>query len=243
MSKPKILQLRRHHDDEYWDGVTITALGACLDISLVPRFKTSGMSGDEWRVHARFALSDRSGIFFGRDFQSVNGALKYSPYFVWTEGRGLLKCPDAVLTVLRKDHVLWSGKFPTFADAAIGMAWHLVIAGEESKDWKHLTDRQERELCAQPGCAEAPVCLYRLKMLQEGKSYDTLMPPKYDFQANHIWFCKRHAHRGNCGLEDADENYEVIEGAPSEEADVQSRDVRESAFGGVIDLSGSENEK
>ena len=40
-------QPRSHHDDEWYDEVRITT---------VPRYKTSSLSGDEWRTSARIQI-------------------------------------------------------------------------------------------------------------------------------------------------------------------------------------------
>ena len=46
------MQNRNHHDDEWYDEIRVTT---------VPRFKTSGLSGDEWRRSAKVTFL-RKGI-------------------------------------------------------------------------------------------------------------------------------------------------------------------------------------
>jgi hypothetical protein len=64
----------------------------------------------------------------------------------------------------------------------------------------------ERQTCDQPGCAE--LAKYRHTIRHEySRSGDKLVvEPSRSFRK----FCERHKRRGDCGLEDADENYEVI---------------------------------
>ena len=49
--------LRRHHDDWYHDRVEVTAGEVSLLAVIVPRYKTSGLSGDEWRVSSRIQVA------------------------------------------------------------------------------------------------------------------------------------------------------------------------------------------
>jgi hypothetical protein len=37
-----------------------------------------------------------------------------------------------------------------------------------------------------------------------------MIDPEYDFVGQFTWYCAEHATRGDCGLEDADSNLEVI---------------------------------
>ena len=48
-------------------------------------------------------------------------------------------------------------------------------------------------------------------------------------------FCSRHSTRGECGLEDADDNYELL-GSADEVQQPRSEDIKPSIFGGIIEL-------
>jgi len=237
ITKEKI-RLCRHRDDEYWDEISVHAplhegRAAGLGIAVIPRYKSSGLSGDEWRISTRFTLSNRQGTLFERTFHTMKQSMDFGSHFVWKEGKELLNAPNASLVVSRKGHTLWSQQFPTFADAAIGMAWHLCIASEQEDGWRQLTDDEERAHCQQPGCEMPPECLYSLKRIQKGNSHSTLLAPEYDFEACHRWFCARHAERGDCGLEDCDKNYDVIIAIDPRR---DPHDVSPSIFGGAITL-------
>lgn len=235
----------RHHDDEYFDHVAVEAPYARLTLTVVPRFKTSNLSGDEWRVSTKFLLTGDPQIHFERSFSRMRDAMAFGPHFVWTEGRNFVlrslqvrNAEPGNVRLVRKGHLLWTASFPSFADAAIGLAWHQVIAGESSQ-LTMIPDDVERTLCCQAGCAAPPVCLYRLKKIQKGRCRSTFLDPD-EFDARHRWFCARHAHRGDAGFEDADTNYEVIEGIDPRSAAIAEEDESPSAFGGVLRLDGSE---
>lgn len=59
--------------------------------------------------------------------------------------------------------------------------------------------------CAQPGCANEPDILMRVK--RQWSRSGTLSSDR----PNHVRaFCRDHIHRGDCGLDDNDQNYERI---------------------------------
>jgi hypothetical protein len=234
----KSLPLHRHRDDDYCDRIDITALNARLVARVVPRYKTSDLSGDEWRVSAVLELYGRNDRFpepvFSRSFHRMKDLLHYAPRFVYmTEHRPILNSSAALLHVQRKGVTLFDQHFLTFGDAAIGLAWHIVVANEGSDPsvkWHHLTDEEERARCQQVGCSEPPVNTYHLKTLHVG--YGVMRAPEYNFTGQYTWYCARHSERGDCGLEDADKNLDLVEGDGV--ARPHAGDESESAFGGII---------
>lgn len=56
----KIPTYKRLDDDEWWDEIHITT---------VPRYKTSGLSGDEWRTSAKIEVF-RKGVLMGEKYMS-----------------------------------------------------------------------------------------------------------------------------------------------------------------------------
>lgn len=62
------------------------------------------------------------------------------------------------------------------------------------------------DLCDQEGCAEKAKWRMHLKKRyrNDGSSYDPLSP-------EYRCFCEKHKRRGDCGLDDADNNYHTIE--------------------------------
>ena len=233
--------LRRHRDDWYSDRVEVNAGYVALLATVIPRYKTSGLSGDEWRVSSRIQVATGTGagahIVLERGFNSMRGLAEYSPVFLWRECRTLLGVRDATLTALRKGHVLTERKFPTFGEAALGIGWHIVTANEGEKDvaWHHLSDEEERSHCQQVGCSDPPVNVYHLKKILHGDNPpDTFYAPKYDFEGQYVWYCARHTTRGDCGFEDADANLELVQGAGL--ARQVASDESPSVMGGVIEI-------
>lgn len=177
--KPRFL---RHEDDKGCDEVSICT---------IPRYKTSGLSGDEWRVSALLQFKRKGEVIAERSFRDVETALAFAP--------GLL--------------------IETLEDASV------VI-------------KEQHELCFQPGCAEPATTEYRLKHRYNA---DGRIIERYDGRDLRRRFCARHSRRGDCGLEDADRNYELVSGHPA--MPVQSADESPSVFGGVIDLRHVEEDR
>lgn len=154
-------------------------------IQTVPRYKTSGLSGNEWRISAQIQLLRKGRVMHEESFGDISAAIKFLPIVharALDDGKG-------------------------------------YFATEES-------------FCDQEGCPEQATVFYRLKKRfcvgggncgQEMKMYGE----------ERRQFCERHSKRGDCGLEDADDNYEAVEGVPTEP---KESDKKESLFGGVIEL-------
>lgn len=160
-----------HPDDEGVDAITI---------SIVPRFKTSSISGDEWRVSARIAAY-RKGELVGEKFVSkMKSAASALPYF-----------------------------------------WMTLY------DWCNgpLYDGARGGRCQQAGCGELATVTYRLKQEYSARGEGPL-PPSYAPQFRR--FCDKHAVRGDCGLEDADDNYELVSGHPANRGDIPLKDISPS---------------
>lgn len=172
---------RLHHDDDEWfDGI---------QIDVVPRFKTSGLSGDEWRVSTRLRLLRKGKVVYERCFGTVRAAVAFLP---------------GELIAVRESGL----EMPSFEDN-----------------------------CDQPGCSEMATVTYRVKA-----RYCQPLGEAHPFQPDQDYrrrFCLRHAVRGDAALEDADDNYELIEGDLSE-AGAEPQDESPATFGGVITLEAPE---
>jgi hypothetical protein len=165
--------LIRHDDDEVVDEIRIVT---------VPRYKTSGLSGDEWRVSARIEFWRKGQLLGGRSLGNVDTAVKHLGH-----------------------------ELAMFLESQVG-----ALKATEG-------------LCGQPGCKEPYVSEYRLKEEYCGRCGR----PEPASADQRIRFCHRHLQRGDCGLRDADTNYEVISGPGPDEAAGYEDDVRES---GVVIL-------
>lgn len=91
------------------------------------------------------------------------------------------------------------------------VAWGHATIGEESigNPQRHeLIDPtfDRREYCDQEGCGEKHTVTYQLKALfsREGYRHEPTTP-------HYACFCDKHKNRGDCGLEDAMHNYEIVE--------------------------------
>ena len=176
MTIGQTVNFKAHSDDEGVDRIELVA---------TPRYKTSGLSGDEWRVGAKIVFY-RKGEVMHEDFRtSVKSAVAHLAYLL-----------DLV------------------PEKAPRPLWGL-----------------DEKTCAQYGCAEPAEVVLRLKQEWSDRG-DGPLPDRH-FEQRRA-FCRRHAVRGDCGLEDADKNYEQVSGpTPAPQADDESP----SAFGGVIELS------
>jgi hypothetical protein len=123
-----------------------------------PRYKESGLSGDEWRISARIEF--------------------------WRKGEKV--CEDGARNI---------------ESAAKFLAWKLAKACDNGKAFY----AGQGELCDQEGCAQQATVTYRLKKRyrQDGSEYE---PSGIEIRK----FCGLHKTRGDCGLDDADENYEPV---------------------------------
>lgn len=65
----------------------------------------------------------------------------------------------------------------------------------------------ERDICDQEGCAEKATVTYLKKFNYCKNGHKT----ENEFSKSYRRFCERHKGRGDCGLDDADSNYELIE--------------------------------
>ena len=235
--EPPKYRLRRHRDDDYWDEIIILSGQVVLLGHIVPRYKTSGLSGDEWRISAHLTVKLRGVVVVEQRFHKMNGLLTHGPGFIYAVPELRNWTDPAKLVVKRKGVALCERDFTTFGEAAMGMFWHVITANEGMRgvDWHHLTDEQERGLCQQVGCADPPVNVYRLKKLMEGGDRRCFLEPQYDFVGRFAWYCARHTERGDCGIEDADDNLELVEGNGVPRL-VES-DEAPSAFGGVTHIT------
>ena len=127
-----------------------------IRITTVPRFKESGLSGDEWRISASIELWRKGKLIAERGARNIESACKFVAAFHAEQ------CDDG------------KGFF----------------AGEG-------------DICDQEGCAQPATVTYRKKSdyCREGHKTE---PHAIKIRK----FCDRHKHRGDCGLDDADTNYE-----------------------------------
>jgi hypothetical protein len=130
-----------------------------IKLKVVPRYKTSELSGDEWRTGVAIEFYFKGHLVHEDWFTSMRAALMML-LSVWIRAQEPI--PDQVIEL-------------------------------------------ERKLCDQPGCTSSFTKKRYLKRLacNEGWLDKTVMDSFHHFRK----FCARHLKRGDCGLEDNDDNY------------------------------------
>ena len=150
-----------------------------------PRYKTSGLSGDEWRT----SMS----ILFMKD-GNVIGALP-------------------------------GGRDMEVAIMTLGSRYF-----EAREEWNSGLTTSDPTVCDQEGCSEPPAVWLRCKgRFDRRTGLEMHMAEGGEYRA----FCQRHSTRGDCGIDDADRNYELIKGHRTEP---RTTDESPAVFGGVIQL-------
>jgi hypothetical protein len=64
---------RRHHDDKIFDE---------FDLKPAIRYKTSGLSGDEWRVSYTLTIKRKGTVLFQRDYHTPQDAVAHMPWLM-----------------------------------------------------------------------------------------------------------------------------------------------------------------
>lgn len=181
---------KRHRDDQGYDEIRI---------KVCPRYKTSGLSGDEWRVSTSLEMWNKGERIFNRRFSSIDVAVNALPWFFMVGGE--------------------PGVAPDDYDVEAAM--------------------RSQEKCSQPGCANEPCSEYRIKQ-EYSRTGSKLDPSESSSFPYHRRFCEKHLRRGDAGLEDADDNYEVISGPGPDGQSWDGADVREAAQV-VVNIDSIEN--
>jgi hypothetical protein len=168
-----------------------------IRVITVPRYKTSGLSGDEWRIGALIQFLRK-------------GEVKHEAFYTKME----------------------------YAIGAMQHEWGKAI--EEGK----ACFGGEGDICDQEGCKEEAVVTYALKKKYCNKCGNGTDATVEGFKDQRYIrrFCLRHSKRGDCALEDADNNYEILEAPEGFDPDAQLNleDASPSVFGGIIDLTKEE---
>lgn len=229
-----IMRYKRHHDDEWFDEIRlIMGSDPILRIITRPRYKTSDLSGDEWRTSAVVQVARGDGHWEDFDrYQNLKAAtLGLYPAF-YTSHPELHDLPISAISFLRKDQeVYWSthdGQPQEFLVTAGHLPWAFVLACEAGTYSREL----EEPFCFQPGCPNEAVSTYQLKY-----EYCHWGHKEIPDTERYRRFCLLHLRRGDAGLEDADDNYVVIDGPGPDSAEGWKEFESPAVFSGVIDLS------
>lgn len=241
----------RHPEDQTIDEVLFcstlpttheeAAASAFLRLGIRERYKTSGMSGDEWRFSTILQLrtlpsdawEDTSSGY--RDLECHAAALYPELYGDFKAGKNawLYRRKVGGIAFAWKGRPVWCASYDGEATdllVACGhLPWALITAPENGQYHEPTADA-----CCQPGCVAPAVSVYRQRKEWCGRcSAEGQEPDRPQFRA----FCAAHLRRGDCGLDDSDENYEVVSGPGPDNNEPDASLVRQSVFGGVVSFS------
>jgi len=110
---------------------------------------------------------------------------------------------SAVAKFYRKGKLLFEKSTATMQWAMMMLPYWWLMIPESSPVPAYKVDEL---MCAQPGCSNDAVVTYRLKE-EYSKSGEGPLPKVFEHRRA---FCPTHQTRGDCGLEDADTNYEMV---------------------------------
>ena len=158
-----------------------------VKITTMPRYKTSGLSGDEWRI-------------------------------------------SGLCQLLRKGKVVHEFSMSNVENCCKALTGEIMKASDEGKFYYV----SEGDFCDQEGCSDKATVFYKLRhdYCNKGEKHDI----KYGDRTRQ--FCSRHSTRGDCGLQDADENYDVLTGSAKFPLE---QDVRPAIFGGTVKVDNIED--
>ena len=214
----KTIRYKRHPDDPWIDEIRIEAPGGpLLRLRCYERWKSSYLSGDEWRFSYNWEARTNRGweIVQRKDGAPPSGSHRPRDAALLLYGiveEGAHQATPVTVHLYRKGHLVWTvSEVRTLRDAAGHLPWDLIIAGERHDAVS--VEEATKHLCAQPGCRTEPTACYLIK-----QEYDHCGNPQDAELARLVGphkrcFCEQHRHRGDCALEDADTNYELLEGA------------------------------
>jgi hypothetical protein len=137
---------------------------------------------------------------------------------------------SASLELFYKGHLLYRAGFNNVMSAATSLP---TVIQTDTNKWDHP---DVSDLCQQEGCAEKATYTYRIKKVYCKEGCGKVVPPCEFFPTSFIRkFCNYHNNRGDCALEDADDNYELIVYADSDtmtnpETDFKKEEEEKTGF-------------
>lgn len=109
---------------------------------------------------------------------------------------------SARIELIRKGQVVYEQSYRNVETACQALPYVVLMAGEEGS----VRQANIEDLCDQEGCSKRAEICYRkvADYCLEGHKTDPQFGDEYRY------FCREHAHRGDCGLDDADRNYDEV---------------------------------
>ena len=113
-----------------------------------------------------------------------------------------------VVTAWRKGEQIVVSGWSRLDWALMALQHTLNIAPADGDIFNHEAWDRTKDKCDQPGCCEIATIFYK-RLKPYTKSGDELVD--HSWRNEYRQFCNRHTHRGDCGLDDADHNYILID--------------------------------
>ena len=205
--------IKRHHDEHWFDAVTFqlsVSKSGC--IKTAERWKESYLSGDEWRFSYQLALFEYDREIERYSFGvSPEVAMRFAPLRILDAWPGLNLSYGQIVTIkyFNRGYLICGSAFPSSRRLFSALPSDAITVSEDTEiDFIEL-DRHRKIFCCQPACTEKPTVLYRIKKEYEKDGSETVVTRWCKQQYRH--FCDKHKVRGDCGMEDNDANYELVE--------------------------------
>lgn len=218
------LHFERLANDTFFDEVCLVDRGGVgmLRLRTFYRYKTSGLSGNEWRTsmmwqskiaavmpHDRAVARDADGWqSYDGPYHTITDGLAAAYPGIYTSHKAAHALPVEWIEFRRKGRMLYRSNMAGSAAPLLTVAGHLPWAWIESGDHPHGTDEMwawSNTLCFQPGCAEVAVSTYTWRKPLLATSFARR-------------FCAVHLRRGDQAVGDSDKDYTVLDGPGPEGA-------------------------
>ncbi len=216
-------------DSEFCDEVQLISSqkGPLLRCTTIPRYKSSGLSGDEWRISAMWQIGKNEWKDFDGGYRNIKTACQALYGGLYSSHPDMQSIMIATVDWYQKGSKIYESSYDSQPLSLIHTAGHLPWAYMMAQE--SYVYRNQNELCFQPGCDNRAVATYKLRFEYCDHGHKT--ENKFNY---HRRFCARHLRRGDCGLEDADRNYIVIDGPGPDQAQGFDDDISPAKFGGFI---------
>jgi len=186
-----------------------------VEIETQPRLKTSSLSGDKWRYYVAASAHLHDGtvrLTGGHDIQRAVGSLHTLIANISTAQAP----PKGTIDYQFR----WKGQtdLPGFDWGKPPASWHHFLAklaehlhqrSEHGDDW-HLHQAAFEEghpYCMNHACSNKATKFVQLK--RRYTQFGTMLHESA-YGRDYRWFCDSHRYRGDCGLSDSDDNYEIV---------------------------------
>ena len=110
-----------------------------------------------------------------------------------------------------------------------------------SNVWWPPEDATFADFCSQPGCAEKATRAYAFKKIYNRSCTDHVLNDDTTDKPLGLLFCDKHGDRGDCALDDANENYVCVAGKDWTNAETPDEKRSRSGHVAVDGISGSQD--